>query len=93
MISPKIKKAIHTEINSRKVIDRCIARSAEDHPGPQAQAPGDTERRQRRCYSSRLMIDATYPAPNPLSIFTTVTFDAHEFSIPSSAAIPLYDAP
>ena len=32
------------------------------------------------------MIDATYPAPNPLSMFTTETFDAQEFSIPSSAA-------
>jgi hypothetical protein len=32
-------------------------------------------------------------APNPLSIFTTLTFDAQEFSIPSSAAMPLNDAP
>ncbi len=41
-----------------------------------------------RSYSSRLMIDAAYPAPKPLSMFTTVTFDAQEFSIPSSAAMP-----
>ena len=44
-------------------------------------------------YGKRLISDATYPAPNPLSIFTTLTFDAQEFSIPSSAAIPLNDAP
>ena len=42
---------------------------------------------------SRLIMLATYPAPNPLSMFTTVTFDAHEFSIPSSAAIPCKLAP
>src|SRR5262249_7596993 len=27
---------------------------------------------------NRLIIDATYPAPNPLSMFTTLTLDAHE---------------
>ena len=42
---------------------------------------------------SRLISDATYPAPKPLSIFTTLTFDAHEFIIPSSAATPLNAAP
>lgn len=31
---------------------------------------------------------ATYPAPNPLSILTTVTLLAQLFSIPSSAATP-----
>lgn len=36
---------------------------------------------------------ATYPAPKPLSIFTTLTLDAPLFSIPSSAAIPLKLAP
>ena len=41
----------------------------------------------------RLISDATYPAPNPLSIFTTLTFDAHEFIIPKSAAKPLNAAP
>src|ERR1051325_3593963 len=41
----------------------------------------------------RLIRLATKPAPNPLSIFTTVTFDAHELSIPSSAAKPSNDAP
>src|SRR5215217_8661919 len=35
----------------------------------------------------RLMRLATNPAPKPLSIFTTVTFDAQEFNIPSNAAI------
>jgi hypothetical protein len=35
------------------------------------------------------MREATYPAPNPLSIFTTLTFDAQEFIIPSKAANPL----
>ena len=28
-----------------------------------------------------MISDATYPAPKPLSIFTTLTFDAHEFII------------
>src|SRR5262245_27211862 len=28
----------------------------------------------------RLIIAATYPAPNPLSMLTTVTFEAHEFN-------------
>ena len=37
-------------------------------------------------YASRLMIDATYPAPNPLSMFTTDTFDAQELSIPKQRA-------
>src|SRR6266480_1246367 len=36
---------------------------------------------------------ATNPAPKPLSIFTTVTFDAQELSIASSAANPSKDAP
>lgn len=31
---------------------------------------------------------ATYPAPNPLSIFTTVTLLEQLFNIPSSAANP-----
>src|SRR3984957_19570992 len=44
-------------------------------------------------YGSRLMSEATYPAPNPLSIFTTLTFDAQEFNMPSSAVSPLKDAP
>jgi len=44
-------------------------------------------------YYKRLMHDATQAAPNPLSIFTTVTLDAHEFSIPSSAATPPKLAP
>ena len=35
-----------------------------------------------------LISDATYPAPKPLSIFTTLTFEAQEFIIPSSAAMP-----
>src|ERR1700688_2179730 len=44
-------------------------------------------------HGRRLITDATYPAPNPLSIFTTLTFDAQEFSMPSRAASPLNDAP
>jgi hypothetical protein len=44
-------------------------------------------------YASRLIIEATYPAPKPLSMLTTVTFEAQEFSIPSNAAMPWYDAP
>jgi hypothetical protein len=46
-----------------------------------------------RTQGRRLISDATYPAPNPLSMFTTLTFEAHEFSMPNSAAIPLNDAP
>jgi hypothetical protein len=42
---------------------------------------------------SRLISDATYPAPNPLSMFTTLTFDAQEFIMPSKAARPLNEAP
>src|SRR5580704_2381425 len=37
---------------------------------------------------SRLITLATQPAPNPLSIFTTLTFDAQLFNIPSSAVSP-----
>ena len=37
---------------------------------------------------NRLISAATYPAPNPLSIFTTLTFEAHEFIIPNNAATP-----
>ena len=39
------------------------------------------------------IILARYPAPNPLSIFTTLTPLAHEFNIDKSAARPLNDAP
>ena len=46
-----------------------------------------------RVHGRRLINDATYPAPNPLSMFTTLTLEAQELSIPSSAAIPLKDAP
>jgi hypothetical protein len=42
---------------------------------------------------SRLISAATYPAPNPLSIFTTLTLEAQEFIIPKSAARPLNAAP
>jgi len=42
---------------------------------------------------NRLISDATYPAPKPLSIFTTLTLEAQEFIIPSSAATPLNAAP
>jgi hypothetical protein len=44
-------------------------------------------------FQTLLMQDATQAAPNPLSIFTTVTFDAQLFSIPSSAATPPKLAP
>ncbi len=36
---------------------------------------------------------AAYAAPNPLSIFTTVTPAAQELSMPSRAAIPPNEAP
>jgi hypothetical protein len=36
---------------------------------------------------------ATRAAPNPLSMFTTVTFDAQLFNIPSKAATPPKLAP
>ena len=39
------------------------------------------------------MIAAYAPAPNPLSILTTVTPVAQEFNMPSSAAIPPKLAP
>jgi hypothetical protein len=39
------------------------------------------------------MQEATHAAPKPLSIFTTVTFDAQLFSMPSSAATPPKLAP
>src|SRR5438270_3478534 len=42
---------------------------------------------------SRLIMEATYPAPKPLSILTTLTLEAQEFSMPRSAAKPLKDAP
>ena len=45
-------------------------------------------------YSLFLFIKlATNPAPKPLSIFTTVTFEAHELSIASNAASPSNEAP
>ena len=42
---------------------------------------------------NRLIHDATHAAPKPLSIFTTVTLDAQELSMPSSAATPPKLAP
>ncbi len=48
--------------------------------------------RQSGCHR-RLMSEATYPAPKPLSILTTVTLEAHEFIMPSSAAMPWKAAP
>ena len=36
----------------------------------------------------RLMIDAIYPAPNPLSMLTTATFELQLFSIANSAVKP-----
>ena len=41
----------------------------------------------------RLISAATYPAPNPLSMFTTLTFEAQEFIMPSRAASPSNAAP
>jgi len=51
-----------------------------------------------RCYIPferliRLIKVAIYAAPNPLSIFTTLTFGEHELSIPKRAANPPNDAP
>jgi len=42
---------------------------------------------------ARFNIAAMRPAPKPLSMFMTATPEAHEFSIPSSAAIPPRLAP
>src|SRR5882724_4116309 len=42
---------------------------------------------------NRLMHEATQAAPNPLSIFTTATFDAQLFSMPNNAATPPKLAP
>src|ERR1019366_4350583 len=44
-------------------------------------------------FQSRFIRLAAYPAPKPLSIFTTVTLLAQLFSIPSSAARPWKLAP
>ena len=41
----------------------------------------------------RLIIAASWPAPKPLSMLTTATPAAHEFSIDSSAAMPPRLAP
>ena len=45
------------------------------------------------CACTRRMRAAANAAPNPLSMFTTVTPDAHDVSIPSSAASPSNAAP
>src|SRR3972149_1122921 len=47
----------------------------------------------RRGAYSRLITEEITPAPNPLSMFTTATVGAQEFSIPSSAATPPKPAP
>ena len=47
----------------------------------------------RRTRYNRLIIEAKYPAPNPLSIFTTAVLGEQEFNIPSNAATPPKDAP
>src|SRR5580704_8479600 len=44
-------------------------------------------------HQRRLIVLATQPAPNPLSIFTTETLDAQLFNIPSRAVIPPKLAP
>src|SRR5204862_2251615 len=44
-------------------------------------------------FHKRLISEATYPAPNPLSMLTTLTLEAQEFIIPKSAARPLNAAP
>ena len=44
------------------------------------------------CYR-RLMQEATQAAPKPLSMLTTVTLEAQELSMPSSAATPPKLAP
>jgi hypothetical protein len=54
--------------------------------------PCDRLIERRRAYT-RLMQEATQAAPNPLSIFTTLTFDAQLFSMPSNAATPPKLAP
>jgi hypothetical protein len=41
----------------------------------------------------RLMQEATQAAPKPLSMLTTVTFEAQELSMPRSAATPPKLAP
>lgn len=41
----------------------------------------------------RLIMAAMYPAENPLSMFTTLTFDAQLLSMLNSAAIPPKLAP
>jgi hypothetical protein len=78
-------RALHSKIASAKAARFCggVAIAAE-MPLDGAAA---------RAIYKRLIMEATYPAPNPLSMLTTLTLDAHEFSIPSSAARPLNAAP
>ena len=46
-----------------------------------------------RLFQSRLIMLAIYPAPNPLSMFTTATLGEQLFIIPRSAARPRKLAP
>jgi len=61
--------------------------------GQEAGVGGSGARGDRQGPDGRLMRLAALAAPKPLSMFTTVTPDAHEFSIPSSAASPPNAAP
>src|ERR1700740_2418137 len=58
----------------------------------QAQAFGLERRDGQDRIHRRLISEATYPAPNPLSMLTTLTLEAQEFIMPNSAARPLKDA-
>src|SRR5258708_27289886 len=50
-------------------------------------------RRLLETFQRRLMQEATQAAPKPLSMLTTVTLEAQELSMPSSAATPPRLAP
>ena len=47
----------------------------------------------RTIYGRRLISEATYPAPKPLLMFTTLTLEAQEFIMPRRAASPPKAAP
>ncbi len=78
----------YTRIDQRS--HRHVARDSRAGIEVKVQSPCHSGRHQAR---TRLSSEAMRPAPKPLSMFTTATPVAHEFSMVSSAAMPLIDAP
>jgi hypothetical protein len=82
----------HRCINTRRL------QSKPCHPGGESGGVGGDHRPTRflsaRSRATRCAINpATYPPLKPASMFTTVTFEAQLFSIPSNAATPPKLAP